>query len=467
MQRRAIGYARVSSLAQALGTSLEDQQRRIRAHAKARGLTVAKMYVEAESAGRKKLEQRHQMRALMADLREGDAVIADKLDRWSRDPEHTYRSTREIREAGGEFLTVTEGIDGSPTGLIMLDVCIMQARQELERIRERMVGTRKILRNAGYYVEGLPPLGYARQENAAERIDRNVLVIEPQAARTARTIFRLAAAGKTLREMVLASGLEKSRIHKMVRQRVYLGELQDSEGRWRKAKHPPLIDAALFERAQVGFTARRHGRADGNATARTATWVLRDVARCLRCGRRMTAVYGNTQLYYRCFAKCTTKHVRVDVVEAAFAPMALARLESLRVELSKETESGPAVRQVTDYTKRREALARRRESYVEMRADGMLTREQLREKMAKVDAETLKLDAEEGAAKKRSPFRDTKVRRSALASLDKLRDAWARATPQQRRRIVNLMAIVVGMEAGAEPVPTWRNAEDLLVHTTG
>lgn len=465
MQRRAIGYARVSSLAQALGTSLEDQQRRIRAHAKARGLVVAKMYVEAESAGRKKLEQRHQMRALMADLREGDAVIADKLDRWSRDPEHTYRSTREIREAGGEFLTVTEGIDGSPTGLIMLDVCIMQARQELERIRERMVGTRKILRNAGYYVEGLPPFGYARQENTPERIDRNVLVIDPDAADVVRTLFRLAAAGKTLREMVQASGIEKSRVHKIVRQRVYLGELKDTDGRWRKAKHPPLVDAALFERAQVGFSSRALCRA--GETARTSTWILRDVARCLHCAGRMTAVYGNTQMYYRCFARCTPRHVRVDVVEGAFAPMALARLESLRVELSRETESGPAVRQVTDYAKRREALARRRESYVEMRADGMLTREQLREKMARVDAETLKLDAEEGAAKKRSPFRDTKVRRSALASLDKLRDAWARATPQQRRRIVNLMVIVVGMEAGADPVPTWRNAEDLLVHTAG
>jgi site-specific DNA-adenine methylase len=75
--RRALGYARVSSVQQVLGTSLDDQQRAIRAYAESLGVPVAKMYVEAESGIHEKIERRHQMQALMADAREGDAVYFD------------------------------------------------------------------------------------------------------------------------------------------------------------------------------------------------------------------------------------------------------------------------------------------------------------------------------------------------------------------------------------------------------
>lgn len=67
--RRVIGYARVSSALQALGTSLADQQATITAYAKGRGLDVARFYVEAESAVHEKFERREQMQALMRDVR--------------------------------------------------------------------------------------------------------------------------------------------------------------------------------------------------------------------------------------------------------------------------------------------------------------------------------------------------------------------------------------------------------------
>lgn len=42
--RRVLGYARVSSAEQALGTSLRDQQESIRAYAASLGLTVARFF---------------------------------------------------------------------------------------------------------------------------------------------------------------------------------------------------------------------------------------------------------------------------------------------------------------------------------------------------------------------------------------------------------------------------------------
>src|SRR5690606_34672509 len=101
--RRVIGYARVSSAEQALGTSLQDQQEAIKAHAKARGLTISKMYVEAESGVHEKFERREQIQALMRDVRAGDLILVDKIDRWSRDPEFTWKSVREVRERSASF----------------------------------------------------------------------------------------------------------------------------------------------------------------------------------------------------------------------------------------------------------------------------------------------------------------------------------------------------------------------------
>jgi DNA invertase Pin-like site-specific DNA recombinase len=71
--KRALGYARVSSIAQTLGSSLEDQQAAIRAHAARRGIESVTMYVEAESAGHEAVERRLQMQALMREVRAGDS----------------------------------------------------------------------------------------------------------------------------------------------------------------------------------------------------------------------------------------------------------------------------------------------------------------------------------------------------------------------------------------------------------
>lgn len=55
---RALGYCRVSSLEQATGTSLRDQQAAIEAHAKARGVALERCYVEAESGIHENNERR-------------------------------------------------------------------------------------------------------------------------------------------------------------------------------------------------------------------------------------------------------------------------------------------------------------------------------------------------------------------------------------------------------------------------
>lgn len=63
-------------------------------------MSVAEFYVEAASSLREKAEHRHQMQRLLAAVRAGDLVLCDKLDRWSRDPEFSYRSAEVLALRG-------------------------------------------------------------------------------------------------------------------------------------------------------------------------------------------------------------------------------------------------------------------------------------------------------------------------------------------------------------------------------
>lgn len=465
--KRILGYCRVSSEMQARGTSLGDQQAAIETYAKARGLSVARFFIEAESSVRERIESRHQMQALLKSVRAGDLVLCHNLDRWSRDPEFTFKSLREIVEAGAGFYSVGDGCDPATSeGDTMLNFRVLFAREEHKRIKARMVGTRQVLRAQGYYVEGLPPIGYARAHPKGYKgVEKNVLVIVPAAAAKVRKAFAMARRGIGL--TAIAEELrdyDKSQVNRILRNRHYIGQVS-FEGQWIPGKHPPLIDVPTFEAVQRGLTERRHGgpRPSGHQ-GRTATWILRDVAVCGICGARMTARYSAVVSYYMCrkYKTCGAKAARVDHVEAFAGDMVEARIQELREELSRAPESAErAIPQ--DYASQKARLAQRRERFVEAFADGHLTREALREKLAKLDADTLTLEAREAAETAPSRLKNTLVRREALRELASLKLAWGGASAQLRRKMVRIVAVTAAIKKDHPPVITWRDAEDLLV----
>jgi site-specific DNA recombinase len=477
--RRVLGYARVSSAEQALGTSLRDQQNAIERYAESRGLTVARFYVEAESAIHEKIERREQMLALMADVREGDLVLCAKLDRWSRDPEFTYGSVRKILAAGASFYAVDDRCDPSTSeGDTALGFRILFAREEHKRIKERMVGTRAILRAQGYYVEGLPPLGYRRGSPKGTRsASKNVLEIVPEEAEVVRAIFRRYVAGASMGRLAKDLDLKLDLVKDTLHRRLYLGEIQATRGgEWIKGKHEAIIDAATFTRAQAIIAERTlGGPRPRDAVAETSSWVLRDVARCAACGAKMGAAYAGPKderrrYYYRCLAKCRAKgprkrtaaYIPVRDVDAAFSPLMVERLTELRAELAKGDEPKPKKTAPTDLAERRAKLQRKREKYLEAFSEELMTREELRSRMAKLDAERLRLDAQEASDNAPRPLADVKVRREMLRHVKALEHAWKHAEPAQRRELTNRLALSVALAAGKAPAPKWRGVEDLL-----
>ncbi len=479
---RVLGYARVSSEEQARGTSLRDQQEAIRAHAKASGLAVTAFYIEAESGIREKEEHREQMQLLLRDVRVGDLVLCDKLDRWSRDAEFTYRSVRQILGAGASFYAVSDRCDPSTSeGDTALGFRILFAREEHKRIKERMVGTRNILRNQGYYAAGAAPLGYRRASpKGSKGLAKNVLVIVPEEAKIVRSIYRLYISGKSMAKVADALGLKLDRVKDVLDRRVYLGEVQTApsragakDGQWIKGHHEAIIDADMFVRARAIIDKRRRGGPRSDSIAETSTWILRDVARCGRCGAKAGAAYAGPKTdkrryYYMCSHHCRTKGNRatngsftpVRAAEAAFSPLFLARLGELRDELAKG-EAPRKLQTAPDIAALRDKLQRRRDKYLEAFADDMMTGAELRAAMTKLDAERLRLDAREQSAGTPRPLANPQVRREVLKSLRELAHAWGSLDPSQAREIVNLLVRSVGLQAGCLPVPVWAPLETL------
>ena len=463
--RRLLGYARVSSQEQAQGSSLQDQQNAITSYAKARGLGITRFYVEAESAVHEKIERREQMRTLMAEVRGGDLVLCDKLDRWSRDPEFTYGSVRKILAAGASFYAVADRCDPSTSeGDTALGFRILFAREEHKRIKERMVGTRKLLRDRGYFVEGLPPIGYVRPHPRGHKgVEKNILAVDPKGADLVRKAFRLCVRGRSMSQIAKELELTVDRVHDALGNRLYVGEIQNSQGVWIRAKHEPIIDADLYTKARDGIASRTHAGRIPRVNSETSTWMLRDVARCGRCGAKMSAAYaGPTEArryYYRCHAKCTSHYVPVRAVETEAEPMIVSRLEELREAIAKGPE--PVRVAVVDYTEKRERLQRRRDKYLEAFADEHMSRDALRVKMAKLDVEQLRIDADEGAARKPAALADKTVRRDVLRSLTAIQGAWKKAPLEIRRNLVKRIASAVKLAAGAPPKFVWRSLEDL------
>lgn len=469
MPRRVLGYARVSSEEQAKGSSLQDQQDAIRVYAAAKRLDVTRFYVEAESAVHEKIERREQIQALLRDVKKGDLVLCDKLDRWSRDPEFTYRSVRELLAAGASFYAVGDAIDAStPEGDTALGFRILFAREEHKRIKQRMVGTRKLLRERGYYVEGLPPFGYRRAHGRGYRgTEKNVLVVVPEEADLIRRVFNLYIGGMSMNEVGRKVEKPLYFIKRILDRRIYVGEIETSKG-WIRGTHEAIVDARTFTRARASAEERRLGgpRPRG-APSETDDWILRDVAVCGRCSARMAAAYAGAKdarrYYYRCAHRCQSKgnratngsFVPVEIIEDEAAVLVGKRLVALRAELAQAPEPAAPKK---DFEAARAKLQKKRARLQDMYADEAMTREELRAAMVKLDAERLRLDAEEGAPE---PLSTGLERRRALAVVRSLKGAWSDAEGPQRRRIVNLLAVDFALLAREEPVPRWRRASDL------
>ena len=464
--------------------SHEAQAEQIASYCRTAGEPDPIIIPEVRTATRDTIDARPVLVRLLADMRPGDLLVTTKQDRLSRNTLVYLQIVREITARGADHMSLAERFDTStPAGKLAATMVAGFAEHEAAQTRDRMVGTRKRMRDHGLFVEGLPPIGYRREERKrlpGGRRAPSKLSVVPEDAAIVRDAARRCVAGQSIErimsELALPIGSrrkawDKKSIGSLLRSRFYLGEALDARGVWIPGAHEAILDRATYASVQEALDSRRNRRGPaGESGARTEAWLMRGIAVCGLCGARMGSAYrsgANGYIdYYVCVAHrdrktCTASLVRVDAADHAAALLAVARLAELRELLGRHVEpvDEEPVRPLAD---RRADIAARRERLLDMAERGAITVMELQARLAKLDARVDKIAADEARLEGERRARAPEVRRELLRAVESVERGWLGLSVRQRRELLQRFAARIELVAGAEPRIAWRPIEDLV-----
>ena len=330
---RAAIYARYSSDLQT-EASIDDQIRMCRERADRDGMLVVDVYTDYAISGGS-LSNRPGMLALMDQAKQGafDVVIAEALDRISRDQEDIAAIYKRLRHADVQIITLSEGevnelhvgLKGTMNALFLKDLAIKTRRGQRGRVE------------AGK-IPGGNSYGYkiVRKLLADGTVTTGEREVDPEQASVVRRIFREYADGIPPRKIAAALNAEgipsprggqwnastingsRQRRNGILNNELYLGVITYNRQRfikdpdtgkrvsrlnpgheWVKTLVPELkiIDQQVWD--QVQAIKGRYSSQPGNKR-QTTKRLLTGLVKCGSCGGSMTIVNRNR---YYCSAK--------------------------------------------------------------------------------------------------------------------------------------------------------------------
>lgn len=313
---RVVLYARYSS-DQQRAASITDQLRACRQHAARQGWAVVADYTDSAISGASLM--RNGIQSLMRDALAGtfDAVLAESLDRFSRDQEDTAGLFKRMTFAGVRMVTVSEGeigylhvgLKGTMNALYLHDLA--------EKTRRGLRGRVEAGRSGG----GIS-YGY-RVVRGLEGQPRGERAVHPGEATIVLRIFRAFVAGvspKAIAKALNAEGIggprgvawSPSTIHGhagrgtgILNNELYVGRLiwnrqrfvknpdtgkrvarPNPSSEWVTIDVPELrvIDDDLWQAAKARQSATRHIAKAGIVLARRPKYLFSGLTRCASCG---------------------------------------------------------------------------------------------------------------------------------------------------------------------------------------
>ncbi|ANA32202.1 MULTISPECIES: recombinase family protein [Burkholderiales] len=219
--------------------------------------------------------ERPALKRLLADIERGlvDIVVVYKIDRLTRSLADFSKMVEVFERHEVSFVSVTQQFNTTTSmGRLILNVLLSFAQFEREvtgeRIRDKIAAAKK----KGMWMGGVPTIGY-------DVVNRQ-LVVNPAEAAVVRRMFeemltigsptqiaaRLTAEGVTTKAWTTQDGrvrtgtrIDKKYIHKVLRNRIYLGELSN-RGQWYPAQHEPIIERQLWDQVHAVLARDSHAR---------------------------------------------------------------------------------------------------------------------------------------------------------------------------------------------------------------
>ncbi len=476
---RSVGFARVSTKEQeAEGQSLAVQKTAIEAYVRQHGGQLVAFFSVAESA-KASVERKefHKMLAFVEDpANKIDCVVFKAVDRATRNTLDLHRleelwSVRKIdvRIVDGDMCISTLG------GSLMITLFGAMAKHQNQTQSAKIMEGRENSRNEGKLAYRAP-YGYANR-----RTDKVAHVeVHPENGQKIRRIFEMYAfENLTVRDLVdrlkkegityttKYPAFNKAKLHTILKDRTYLGEIRTPTGYRPGTGHQPLIDRATFDRVQVRLGGKHYTK---HAMA------FAGIMTCGECGRRITGErIRNRYTYYRCGGYSSPGHAdRTRMTEAEVDGQIVTFLKSLSFGDEDLHEwFRDALRAVAGKTQQEAAGRRSRlraeldrtekkaDALLELRLAGELDADQFRAAKDKLTVAKRDLENEIAAESKDQSARG-EAAIQAFELSEGLAARWATADPITKRLILNTVALNITVSAGKLDV-TAASPFDLLV----
>jgi site-specific DNA recombinase len=320
----AVIYARYSTDSQR-EESIEGQLRECKEFAQQKGLKIVSTYIDRAFSA--KTDDRPEFKRMIKDSgkRLFEVVIVWKLDRFARSRTDSAMNKFILKKNGVRVVSAKENISDGPEGIILEAMLEGYAEYYSAELSQKII--RGMTENAlkGKYTCGLVPLGYKLDSEKYFQIDELTAPIVQE-------IYTRYADGETVAEithslneraLVTAKGAQfnKNSLHKMLKNRKYIGEYQYRDI-VNNSAIPPIITEELFDKVQKRLEKNKKAPAAKKAVVE---YLLTTKLLCGKCGAYMVgesgiSKTGRTYNYYKCAkAKrgkgCKKKTIKKDFIE--------------------------------------------------------------------------------------------------------------------------------------------------------
>jgi site-specific DNA recombinase len=430
-------------------TSLEDQERDGRSFAQEHGITVGKVLTDRDKSGGT-LDRPGLVEAVER-VRAGvsGGIIVAYLSRLSRDTRQGLELLEEITRAGGAVFAPNLPDYTTADGRMLTTLQLAIDTGYRERKSEELERAKAGAIERGIPVKTRPPVGFRRRS----RKDRR-LMPDPAVAPVVREVFERRALGegpgglgafltsKGVRTSQGSKTWSKQAVYKLLRNRVYLGELHyGRDGRYVNATaHEPLVDEATWQAAQ---------HPNGRLLARTR-WganLLAGIGRCRACRYCLSwTTSSRGKRIYRCTkthaggvcpdpARGLAEPVERMAVEAFWKLTADLEAEGVRDDHGNlaglESALVKAERRLRDWAS---PAVQEKIGDIGLYADGLKTRRQTRDQAAEALGHA--------RAETTLPPLRTKT----------LRSEWKRMTTEERRDLLALRIDAISLDRAGNMV---------------
>ena len=451
---KAAIYCRVSTEGQAReGASLESQQEACLRKAKELGYQVDDGFLVKETRSGLTLDRPKlsQLRGWVRN-REVQACIAYCLDRLSRDPVHLIILQEEMEKAGVQLILVTETVDSSDLGKLVMHILGYSAKLEAVKIKERTARGKAKRIDKGFLPNGRGIIyGYNYDPQTGKNIANSQLDVVRMIGMwlISEGIFLNEACRRLMKMNIPApkGGVRWSRgtVGRMMRNAVYVGisyagktktvngkRVQRSFQEW--IELPYLVDKPAFTMDEWQLIQRQLDRnRELSPRYQKQQYLLKGITRCRLCGSKYYGLPVHGKPYYRCSGRikllspepCNSKTVNATWLENLVwqeIEKPLRDPDLLLTYLRKQRESNGSSNHLKERLRLNKNMLKTHDEaetkYLRLYGAGVITEEKLRKEVARIRKEVEGITLENaGLEKQLSEIQDLEMNIESVRQL--------------------------------------------------